>query len=89
MVFQEDNVIFISTVRFSNSVYNDTDQKIKQIWLSPVREGYLRAQRIRIDLCGARIKGVEFGALQESENKNNNAVHSSMLQMHRSIVFFS
>jgi len=31
MVLQEDNVIFISTVRFSNAVYIDTDQKIKQI----------------------------------------------------------
>jgi hypothetical protein len=35
MVLQEDSVIFISTVRFSNSVYNDTDQKIKQICLTP------------------------------------------------------
>jgi len=31
MVLQEDNVIFISTVRFLNAVYIDTDQKIKQI----------------------------------------------------------
>jgi hypothetical protein len=77
MVFQEDNVIFIRTVRFSNSVYNDTDQKIKQIWLMPAEGRVSRAQRIRIDLCVASSKGVEFGALQE--NENNNAVHSSML----------
>jgi len=50
MVLQEDSVIFIRTVRFLNAVYNDTDQKIKQICLTPGEGRVSVLSRIRIDL---------------------------------------
>lgn len=54
MVLQEDNVIFISTVRFSNAVYIDTDQKIKQICIKLMRV-LIQGKLKRRDPCPANF----------------------------------
>lgn len=55
MVLQEDNVIFISTVRFSNAVYIDTDQKIKQICINFISAQILGRQKRR-EHCPANLR---------------------------------
>ena len=56
MVLQEDNVIFISTVRFSNAVYIDTDQKIKQICIKIMRVLIQGGGLKRQDPCPANFR---------------------------------